>query len=218
MERYTAMYPCGQPGLPNDPVMAYINNLCVTGTAPGSTTAWRTWTTRRHDPTREWNVYVASASSSTEPEPAPRHRNADAQWRARLDELAEERRQLDEELALLYKELGMDAEPRDRRPMQDVPVQGEPPPPRGTTTGTSAARLPISPAAAHLRRRRVGCRATTTNATTRARTSTLMPTLALTLTLRHSSGGRLRTLLLRPCCYAAAQSSRPPRSDECANS
>jgi hypothetical protein len=93
-----------------------------------------------------------------------------------------------------------------------------PPPPRGTTTGTSAARLPISPAAAHLHRRRVGCRATTTNATTRAQTSTLMATLALTLTLRHSSGGRLRTLLLRPCCYAAAQSSRPPRSDECANS
>jgi hypothetical protein len=57
---------------------------------------------------------VASASSSSEPEPASRHRAADAQWRARLDELAEARRQLDEELALLHQELGMDAEPRDR--------------------------------------------------------------------------------------------------------
>jgi hypothetical protein len=41
-------------------------------------------------------------------------RAADAQGRARLDELAEARRQLDEELALLHQELGMDVEPRDR--------------------------------------------------------------------------------------------------------
>jgi hypothetical protein len=34
-------------------------------------------------------------------EPAPRHRAIDAQRRAWLDELAEARRQLDEELALL---------------------------------------------------------------------------------------------------------------------
>jgi hypothetical protein len=45
---------------------------------------------------------VTSASSSFELEPAPRHRAADAQQRARLDELAEARRQLDEELALLH--------------------------------------------------------------------------------------------------------------------
>jgi hypothetical protein len=57
---------------------------------------------------------VASASSSSEPEPTPRHRAADAQRRAWLDELTEARRQLDEELALLHQELGMDAEPRDR--------------------------------------------------------------------------------------------------------
>jgi hypothetical protein len=36
MERYTAMYPRGQPGLPDDPVTAYINNLHAIGTAPGS--------------------------------------------------------------------------------------------------------------------------------------------------------------------------------------
>jgi hypothetical protein len=59
---------------------------------------------------------VASASSSSEPEPAPRHRNADGQRQARLDELAEVRRQLDKELALLHQELGMDAEPRDQHP------------------------------------------------------------------------------------------------------
>jgi hypothetical protein len=31
MERYTAMYPCGQPGLPDDPVTAYVNGLSTTG-------------------------------------------------------------------------------------------------------------------------------------------------------------------------------------------
>jgi hypothetical protein len=74
---------------------------------------------------RECNICVASASSSSEPEPAPRHRTADAQRRVRLDELAEARRQLDEELALLHQELGIDAEPHDRRPEQDIPVQEE---------------------------------------------------------------------------------------------
>jgi hypothetical protein len=69
---------------------------------------------------------VASASSSSEPEPAPCHRAADAQRQARLDELADARCQLDEELALLHQELGMDAEPHDRRPAQDIPVQEEP--------------------------------------------------------------------------------------------
>jgi hypothetical protein len=62
---------------------------------------------------RECNICVASSSSSSEPEPAPRHRGADAYRRARLDKLAEARRQLDEELALLHQELSMDAEPRD---------------------------------------------------------------------------------------------------------
>jgi hypothetical protein len=66
---------------------------------------------------------VASSSSSSKPELAPRHRDADTQRRARLDELAEARRQLDEELANLHQELGMDAEPRDRWPAQNVPVQ-----------------------------------------------------------------------------------------------
>jgi hypothetical protein len=114
MERYTKMYPCGQPSLPDDPATAYDNNLHATGAAPWYTTTQRARTTRQHDPTRECNVCVASASSSSEPESAPRNCIADAQRRARLDELAEARRQLDEELALLHQELGMDAEPRDR--------------------------------------------------------------------------------------------------------
>jgi hypothetical protein len=50
MERYTAMYPRGQPGLPNDPVTAYVNNLRAIGTAPGSATTRGTRTTRRRDP------------------------------------------------------------------------------------------------------------------------------------------------------------------------
>jgi hypothetical protein len=108
------MYPHGQPGLPDDPMTGYANNLRATSAAPGSTTTRRAQNTRQRDSTRECNVCVASASSSSKPEPAPRHHAVDAQRRARLDELAEAKRQLDEELALLHQELGMDPEPRDR--------------------------------------------------------------------------------------------------------
>jgi hypothetical protein len=46
---------------------------------------------------------VASASSSSnDAEPAPRHHATDTQHMARLDELVEARRQLDEELANLH--------------------------------------------------------------------------------------------------------------------
>jgi hypothetical protein len=114
--------PPWQPGLPDDTVTAYVNGLRTTGAAPGSPTTRRAPTVRSHDPTRECNIMVASSSSSSEPEPAPRHRGANAQWRALLDELAEARRQLDEELALLHQELGVDAEPRDRQPAQGVHV------------------------------------------------------------------------------------------------
>jgi hypothetical protein len=38
----------------------------------------------------------------------------------------EAKRQLDEELALLHQELGMDPEPRDRQPSHDVPMQEQP--------------------------------------------------------------------------------------------
>jgi hypothetical protein len=79
MERYTAMYSHGQPGLPDDPVTAYVNNLRATGAAPVSTMTRRTRTTRQHDTTWECNVCVASASSSSEPEPAPCHRAANTQ-------------------------------------------------------------------------------------------------------------------------------------------
>jgi hypothetical protein len=45
MEWYTAMYHRGQPGLPDDLVTAYINNLRAIGTAPGSVTTQRAHTT-----------------------------------------------------------------------------------------------------------------------------------------------------------------------------
>jgi hypothetical protein len=48
MERYTTMYPRGQPDLPNDPVTAYVNGLRTVGAAPGSTTTRGERTTRRH--------------------------------------------------------------------------------------------------------------------------------------------------------------------------
>jgi hypothetical protein len=78
MEWYTAMYPRGQPGLPNDPVTAYVNNLHTTDAASSSAMIRRTPTMWRHDPTRECNVCVASASSSSNPELAPRHSATDA--------------------------------------------------------------------------------------------------------------------------------------------
>jgi hypothetical protein len=89
MERYTTMYPRGQPGLPDDPVTAYVNGLLAAGAAPGSTTTWRARTAQHHDPTQECNVCVATASSSFESESAPCRRGADDQRRVRLDELAE---------------------------------------------------------------------------------------------------------------------------------
>jgi hypothetical protein len=92
MEWYTTMYPRGQPGLPDDPVTAYVNDLHATSAALGSTTTRRAQTMRRHDPMWECNVCVASASSSSEPELAPHHRAANTQWSARLDELTEARR------------------------------------------------------------------------------------------------------------------------------
>jgi hypothetical protein len=83
--------------------------------AHGSTTTQRARTTRQRDPTWECNICVASASSSSEPEPAPCHRAANTQRRERLNELTEARRQLDEELAILHQELGMDPEPCNRQ-------------------------------------------------------------------------------------------------------
>jgi hypothetical protein len=84
---------------------------------------------------------------------------------------------------------------------------------RGMATGASTVRLPTNRETAHQRRHRVGRHATTTDAPTRARTSTR----TLTLTHRRSFDGRRRTSPLRPCCCAAARRQRPPRSDECAN-
>jgi hypothetical protein len=45
MERYSAMYPYGQLGLPDDPVTAYVNGLRTTGAAPGFMTTRWAWTT-----------------------------------------------------------------------------------------------------------------------------------------------------------------------------
>jgi hypothetical protein len=84
---------------------------------------------------------------------------------------------------------------------------------RGMATSASAVRLPTSRTATHQHHRHAGRHTTTTDAPMRARTSTPTPML----TLRRSSGGCHRTLPLRPCCCAAAQRWRPPRSDEYAN-
>jgi hypothetical protein len=85
MERYTAMYPRRQLGLPNDPVTTYVDALRAFRTTSGSTTARRASRAPVRDFTCECFVCVAStASSSNEAEPAPRHRATDTQRRARL--------------------------------------------------------------------------------------------------------------------------------------
>jgi hypothetical protein len=176
------MYPRGQPGLSDDPVMAYVNSLCTAGAAPGSTTTRRA-PTRRHDPTRECNVCVATASSSFESEPAPHHHGADNQRRARLNKLAEARRQLDEELDLLHQELGMGVgHAIDARHKTSLCWAN---PTRGTETGESTDRARISRAAARLRRRHARRSPTTINAPMKVR----MPTS----THHLSSGGHPRT-------------------------
>jgi hypothetical protein len=131
MERCTAMYPHGQPGLLDDPVMAYVNDLHATGAASDSVTTRRPPTTWPRDPSYECYVCVVSTSSSSDPEPAPHHRATDAQRRTCLDKLAEARHQLDEELANLHHELGEDPELCYRQPAplpvpQLVPVQEQP--------------------------------------------------------------------------------------------
>jgi hypothetical protein len=161
----------------------------------------RAQTTRQRIPTRECNVCVASASISSELEPAPRimpptpncEHGSTSLWR---------QAPLDEELALLHKELGMDPEPRDRQPTQGNPT-------RGTASGAITAWLSSSHGLAHQHRRLGDERAT------RALTSMPMPTL--TLTPRRSLGGRCRISPQHPCCCATVQRRRPPRSDGCAS-
>jgi hypothetical protein len=117
MERYTAMYPCGQLGLPDNLVTAYVNGLQATHITSSAAAAWRAQSTRPRDLTRECFVCVAStSSSSTDPEPAPHHCATDAQRMVRLNELAEARLQLDEELSNLHREFGEHHEPLNRQP------------------------------------------------------------------------------------------------------
>jgi hypothetical protein len=69
---------------------------------------------------------ASSSTNSTDVEPAPRRRATDAQRWAHLDELAEARRQLDEELANLHQELGEERGPRNLPPApQQVPVRDQ---------------------------------------------------------------------------------------------
>jgi hypothetical protein len=82
MERYSTMYPRGQPNLSDNLVMAYVDSLHATSIVPGSATSRRVPAAQRHDPTRECNVCVAPTSNSSESELAPCHRGADAQRRA----------------------------------------------------------------------------------------------------------------------------------------
>jgi hypothetical protein len=76
--------------------------------------AWRAPSTRTRDPTRECFICVASASSNSTDR--SQHHATDAQRRVRLDELAEARRQLNEELSNLHRELREDPKPHNRQP------------------------------------------------------------------------------------------------------
>jgi hypothetical protein len=143
---------------------------------------------------------------------------------ARLDELAEARRRLDDELVLLHQGLGIGAEPRDRQPAQSVPVQGTAngasrgtsmfwaSPATRTATGENADRLQASRMAVHQHHLRAHRSPTTTSKPMKTRTSTPVPTH------RRFSGGRPRTRLPQPCCCTAARNRQPRRSDKYASS
>jgi hypothetical protein len=221
------MYPCGQPGLPDDQVTTYINGLRTAGAAPGSTTTGRARTARRHDPTRECNVCVATASSSSESEPAPCHRGADDQRRRDSTNL---RRQGAISTRSWHFYTGSSAwKPSHASDNQHRACWCKAKPTRGmaidaryrtflcrvslarrTTTGANADQLQISRVVAHLRRPRAHQSPTTIDAPMEAQMPTPMH--------HHSSGGRPRTWLLQPCCYAAARSPQLLRSGVCGSS
>jgi hypothetical protein len=217
MERCTAMYPHGQPGLLDDPVMAYVNDLHATGAASDSVTTRRPPTTWPRDPSYECYVCVVSTSSSSDPEPAPRHRATDAQRRTCLDTLAEARHQLDEELANLHQELGRTqssatGSPHCCRPRSWSRCRSNPV--RGTVSSRSTVLLLNNLEPAPRRRRLEGAHVTTTDAPMMVRTSIPTPTVMP----RRSSGECRRTSPLQPCCCATAGRQRSPKKDECASS
>jgi hypothetical protein len=85
---------------------------------------------------------------------------------------------------------------------------------RGMTSTKSVILLPSSPEPAPRRHRLGDGPATTTDAPTRARTST--PTT--TVTPRRPSGGRRKTWPPQSCCFTATRRQRPLKRDECASS
>jgi hypothetical protein len=68
MERYTTMYPRGHPGLPDDPVTSYVNNLRATGAALGLRRLGgrgpRDDTTPRGSATSAWPPHRAALNQS----------------------------------------------------------------------------------------------------------------------------------------------------------
>jgi hypothetical protein len=184
LERYTAMYPRGQQGLPDDPMTAYVDALRASYTALGSATAWRVPQATVHDFTRECFICMASgSSSSTDAESAPRHRATDAQRRARLDEIAEAKRQLDEELATSTKSSGRTG--RVTRKLTCGNYRCRSNTAKETASGRSVDPPQSSPEPVLRHRWLEDVRTTTTDAPTRART--------LTATPHRSSGGHRRT-------------------------
>jgi hypothetical protein len=202
------MYPRGQPGLPDDPVTAYVNNLRamapplglqrLRGHGPRDATtprgsAMSVWPLRRAAPDRSQHRATATptisgARGSTN---SPRRdASSTRSWPFYAKSSA------------WMPSLAID------NPRGTFLCRGSPA--RGMATDASVARLQTSRTAAHLRRRHAGQSLTTTDAPTRARTPTL--------TLHHFFGGRLKTLPLRPCCCAVARSLQPLRSDGCASS
>jgi hypothetical protein len=213
MERYTPMYPRGQPSLPDDRVTTDVNNLCVIGTASVSVMtqgghgprdamtprggAMSAWPLRRVAPNQSQHHATATPTpSGMRGSKISRRRDASStrSWPFYAKSSA-----------------WMPSPAIDNRRRMFL-CRGCPA--REMATRASTARLQTSRTAVLLRRRHVGQSPTTTDAPMEVRTLTR----TLKLTLRHFSGRRLRTLPLRPCCCAAARSPRPSRSDECASS
>jgi hypothetical protein len=153
MEWYTVMYPRGQSGLPDDLVTAYVDSLRTTGAAP------RSMTTRRREP-RDATTPRGSAMSAW-----PLHRAAPNRSLLRASATptpsgglgSTNSRRPDASSTRSWpfytKSLAWVLSPTiDARRRMFLCRES---PARGTTTGASAVRLPISPTVAHLRHRRV---------------------------------------------------------------
>jgi hypothetical protein len=202
MQRYTAMYPRGQPGLPDDPVTAYVNGLRAAGAAPGLRRLGGhrpcNGTTPRGSATSAWPLHrVAPNRSQLHATSAPTISGARGSMKSRRQDASSTRSwPFYIESSAWNPSHASDNRHRacwcKAKPVMGMPsgarcrtFQYRASPARRTTTGANAGRLQTSCVVVHLRRPCARRSPTTTDAPTETRMSTLAH--------RRSSDGHPRT-------------------------